>query len=305
MTKEQAFLDQIISIIGQPKNLYAGIGQDCAIIKTNTDIWQVFTCDTQLEGTHFKLLWTTAEQLGRKAAVVNISDIAAVGGIPKYCLVSLGLPSKISQQFIKKIYIGLKKEFDPVGVNIIGGNIVKSDKLFIDITLIGEIQKENIVLRSGAKINDLIAVTGTLGDASQARMLLKKNIINKKLSDRFLLPNHRLKAGQILAKNKLVSAMMDISDGLSTDLITLCNMSKVGAQIDIKKLPVSNELKKYKNYFATALSGGEDYELLFTFNPKNLTKIGQVLKNTRFTIIGKITDNGFNFKNSSWNHFSR
>jgi len=304
MTKEQKILDQIISIVGQPKNLYGGIGQDCAIIKTNTDIWQVFTCDTQLENTHFKLSWATAEKLGRKAAVVNISDIAAIGATPKYALISLGLPKKTSHQFVKNIYLGLKKEFDPVAVNIIGGNIVKSEKLFIDITLVGEIHKKNIVLRSGAKINDLIAVTGILGDSLQARMLLEKNIINKKLLSRFLLPNHRLKAGQVLAENKLVTAMMDISDGLAADLITLCTMSKIGAEINIEKLPVSNELKKYKNYLDIALSGGEDYELLFTFKKENLGKIKKVLKGTVFTIIGEITGNEINFDNKGWNHFS-
>jgi len=268
MKGEFTTIARIIKKLGQSKLLYGGIGHDAAIIKLDGPKWLVATCDSLVEDTHFRRSLITPKSLGRKAACINISDIAAVGGEPKFALVTLGLPVKTKIAFVDNFYDGLKEELDKVGVIVVGGNLTRSKKIIIDVTLIGWVAKEEVILRSGAKINDYILVTGRLGQAK--------------------VPQHRLREARILAKNKLATAMIDISDGFSQDLGHLCQQSQVGAQVFSNTLP----------------SRGEDYELLFTADSKNIDKIKKFLAPTMVTVVGKIKPQNFGYPVAKgWDHF--
>lgn len=300
-------------------NVLKGIGDDTAVIKVNKNKYLLYTTDSLVSGVHFSEKYSTPYQIGRKAAAVNISDIAAMGGKPSYFLVSLFLPENTTEKFINELYKGLTEESDLYGIDIIGGNIVKSNQFIIDLFLIGEVSLQNLLLRSGAKVGDLILVTGTLGDSAAGLKLLQNSQLNipktdqKRLISRHLTPTPRIKEGIIIAKSKKATSMIDLSDGLSSDVGHICDESKVGANIYLAKLPVSNGVNK-----KIALNGGEDYELCFTIPAKYVSDVShQVEKETgtKVTMVGKIIPqiqgrwliNGagkkFPLKVKGWDHF--
>ncbi len=268
-----------------------GIGDDAAVIKINKNKYLLYTCDAQVSGEHFLEKYSSPYQIGRKAAAVNLSDIAAMGGIPKYLLVSLFLPKNTTNTFIDELYSGLTEECKKYNVIIVGGNISKSNQFIIDIFLIGEISPKNLLLRSGAKIGDVVVVTGTLGDSAKGLELLKKNKNNylsqeKQSISKYHLPIPRVEEGMILAESGMVNSMIDISDGLSSDLGHICDENKVGVNVFLEKLPVSKGVKKI-----IALNGGEDYELCFTTSFRNVKHLLEILKKktgTNITIVGEI-----------------
>ncbi len=249
-----------------------GIGDDTAVIKINKNKCLLFTCDAQVSGEHFLEKYSSPYQIGRKAAAVNLSDIAAMGGVPKHILVSLFLPKRTTEKCIDELYRGLTDECKKYNVEIIGGNIAKSNQFIIDIFLIGEVIPKNLLLRSGAQVGDAVMVTGTLGDSA----------ISKHLT-----PIPRVREGILFAKSGMVTSMIDISDGLSSDIQHICDESKVGVKLFLEKLPVSNGVEKL-----IALNGGEDYELCFTTSFKNISYLSQLLKKkigVEITVIGEIT----------------
>jgi thiamine-monophosphate kinase len=316
-----------LELINFIKKLVGGksIGNDCGFLSFSSGKNLLFTCDSLVEEVHFKSGWFTPFNLGRKAALINLSDIAGMGGRPLACLVSLGLSKETSSsKFINPFYKGLLKEFKKYNVKVLGGNLTKSKNLFIDIFLLGEVNSKHMVLRSGAKPGNLLLTTGFLGEARLGLKMLKAGIKDKKgkILKKFFLPSSRIELGQALAEKNLATSMMDISDGLSGDLLKLCSASRVGAELYFNKLPVSLESKRAAkklgvDVLTAALKGGEDYELLFTCKRKNLKKIKQVSKRLgiKTSVIGRIKPLGFGkmirkdnklkpLKSKSWDHFS-
>lgn len=285
-----------------------GIGDDAAAVKIRGGI-TLITTDMLLEGIHFDLSFTTFYQLGYKALAVNISDIFAMGGQPKYFLVGLALPGDYNTKYVDELYAGMKSLAKKFGINIIGGDTCASKHgIIISGTLIGKSSK--IITRSGAKAGDAIFVTKTLGDSAMGLCIFNKlkvqnakcKISNAKLQKinagitvRSVLPLFRshLQPEIAPAKNtRGITSMIDISDGLLIDLTHICDESKTGARIYTDKLPVSKELletaKKLKaNPIDFALKGGEDYALLFTAPADfktNAFRIGEIIPRERFIV---------------------
>ncbi|MBA7596319.1 Thiamine-monophosphate kinase [subsurface metagenome] len=317
------------------ESVIVGVGDDVAVVKTKAEKYLLLTCDILIEGTHFTKETITPYQLGKKVVAINVSDIAAKGGIPKQALISIGLPKDTKIVYVEQIYRGLKEQSKKFNIDIVGGNTALSkDKIFIDLFLVGEIKPDLLLLRSGAKPDDKILVTGNLGDSSAGLKIIENQDLKledikfekkykTKLKQAHLSPNPRLLEGRIIAKSNLANSMMDISDGLSSDLAKICEASNVGAIIWEEKIPVSKETLAFaksigKSPFNFALHGGEDYELLFTTPKENveiiIKKIQRETK-TKVTEIGEIKDRKFGIKivktngemtplnTYGWNHF--
>jgi len=274
-------------------SIVTGIGDDAAALKISEQNILLTTCDLLLENVHFNLNFTDSYQLGRKSLAVNLSDIAAMGGTPRFFLVSLALPPHLPVEFIDDLYRGMTDLANEFDTKLVGGDTNASpDKLMIDITLLGEINPDHLLTRSGAQAGDSIFVTGTLGDAALGFFVLEldknmnRSYSHNTLTYRHLSPYPRIKEGRSIAENRLASAMIDISDGLLIDLRRILTPSKVGATILISQLPLSKEFIHYHGQFKHnkidfALNGGEDYELLFTSPPareKELLSLGQKLE---------------------------
>ncbi|MFQ5441732.1 MAG: thiamine-phosphate kinase [Thermodesulfobacteriota bacterium] len=282
--------------------LIKGIGDDTCVAAHTPGKTLLATTDVLTEGVHFKRDYTPAYLLGKKALAISLSDIAAMGGDPTFFLVSLGLTPETTDLFLNDIYRGLNAEAKKYGAAIAGGNISRSKTLFISLTLFGEMPPGEVLYREGAAAGDDIYVTGTLGDAALGLKTLKdygagavkkgpfKGAVKKHLD-----PTPRLEAGRALAKKGLASAMIDISDGLMLDLARLAGASNVGALVEPERLPMSRNLKRYggrsrAKALELGLSGGEDYELLFTAPPSNTAAIERVSKRLklRITRIGRV-----------------
>ncbi|MBT5764265.1 MAG: thiamine-phosphate kinase, partial [Nitrospina sp.] len=283
-------------------NTVLGIGDDCAVYPVKSGANEVISTDALVEDIHFKLSTTTPEALGRKALSASLSDIAAMGGVPKRVLVTLGISKKISVSFLDKLYAGFNTVCNRYKVELAGGDTVSSPKcFFINVSIIGEAKR--VFTRQGARPGDLIFVTGTLGDSSLGLKLLSKkkreasSKDHKFLIGRHLDPTPRVLEAGILARSRInITSMIDISDGLVQDLYHICKASNAGARIHEDRLPRSREFSRIcdKNQidpFPFLLNGGEDYELLFTLPPdgvKNLKR--QFLKaKALVTQIGEIT----------------
>ncbi|MCL4459263.1 MAG: thiamine-phosphate kinase [Chloroflexi bacterium] len=301
---EFGFIDRLSKMVGYPGGeVVAAIGEDVAVIRTVADNLLLVTCDAQVENVHFRLTTTESRMLGRRALAVNLSDIAAMGGLPTYALVSLFLPPGIQVELVDQLYEGLIAEAKDFGVHIVGGNTSRSSSgLIIDITLLGEVEPEYVVYRSGARVGDSILVTGQLGhSAAGLDLLSREGTPCPEKAANFLkechrLPRPRLAEGRVIATSAVCTAMIDISDGLAGDLAHICEASKVGALLWLDRVPVSAELR----YAATALKipisdyvlyGGEDYELLFTVRQGSESMIIRSIHDatgTMAAVIGRI-----------------
>lgn len=298
MHDEFEFISFLQKKYGRGKHgIIKSIGDDTAVVSPLKNQLLLYTCDSQVEGVHFLPEFSSAFQIGKKAGASAISDIAAMGGRPLHLLVSLHVGSKTSERFIKDIYNGIDSACKKYNVSIVGGNTSKSNELTIDIFVIGEADEKHVLYRHGAKPGDKICVTGTLGDAAAGLFALKNGLKKyTKLIDRQTTPAARISEGQIIVKLKKATSMIDISDGLSNDLLHICRQSSAGARIFLEKLPISEELKSFckatkKDPYQFALNGGEDYELLFTVEKECAdTVIKKVEKQTgtKVTIIGEI-----------------
>lgn len=274
-----------------------GIGDDCAVISKNDRTDLVITTDLLVEDVDFRLNWFKPEFLGHKALAVSLSDIAAMGAIPVWAMLSIGIPPDIwKTDFLEKFYDGWFKLAEKFNVQLIGGDVSKTpDKIIIDSIVAGEVKKNRAILRSGAKIGDLIYVTGELGSAAVGLRLLENGEFydqseHKKLLQRQLAPNPQIEIGRILGENKLATAMIDLSDGLSGDLAHLCRESRVGATIYADKIPVDVNLSASLGDFSEILNGGEDFELLFTVNRKKISRLEKLLKDHPVSQIGIVTE---------------
>ena len=273
-----------------PADVFVGIGDDAAIVRSPGEKL-VLTVDSQIEGIHFKRKLSKPEDIGWKALAVNLSDIAAMGGTPRYALVSVGLNKKLDDAFVLGVYRGILKLAKRHAVVVVGGNISRTDgPFFVDITLIGSIGK-SVLSRSGAKSGDLIAVTGDLGGAAAGLACLKRGKRNR-ASRRHVRPEPRVGIGSALGDSGLITSMIDVSDGLASELHHLSRQSHVGFRILADQIPIHRDTRFAGKALKTdpldwALYGGEDYELLFTFPVKNANAIRKL--GIPYTVIGSAT----------------
>ena len=292
-----------------PQRVKVGIGDDAAVIKTSKDKLLIVTTDTLIENIHFNLKHITFFKLGFKALSVNISDVAAMGGYPTETLITLGLPNNFTVKAVDEIYRGIENLAKRYKIDIIGGDTTSSPKeIVISITLLGEVLEEELVLRSGARVGDLILVTGDLGASAAGLELLRKSKVESRKTStssveslkvvikKHLMPEPRVEEARVIAESKLATSMIDNSDGLSRSLIEITRLSRVGARIWLEALPIRKETKLAartlrKSELELALDGGEDYELIFT-TPKNqavkLSEMIQKKTKTKATVIGEI-----------------
>ncbi len=286
-------------------SLIQGMGDDVAVFETGGKAL-LATTDILIEDVHFERAWIDPYHLGKKALAVNLSDIAAMGGTPRYFLLSLGLPKNLSLAFISRFYKGLREMARPFGVDLIGGDTSLSSKIIVNICLLGEGEKRSLIYRKGARVGDDLYVTGTLGGSALGLKILQRKRTGARprgLIEKHLSPRPRVEVGQAIGKKKLATAMIDVSDGLLIDVSHLLEESGKGARIWEDRLPLSRLYRKYVSSYAGdpylfALSGGEDYELLFTAPPglrERIAGLGRIWK-VPVTRIGEITSSQSGFR---------
>jgi len=280
-----------------------GIGDDAAVISASPKQWWHVTTDLLVEGVHFNLGTASPEAVGYRAAMANLSDLAAMGATPRYLLTSIAIPRRCSAAHVDQLYGGLMKACRPHRVSLIGGDTSASrGGLFLSLTLIGTTRRRQALLRSGARIGDALYVTGTLGDSLAGLQILTRQSSTRvaKPHQRFLIHRHlrptaRVSEGQWLNRARRASAAIDLSDGLSGDVRHLCEESRVGADIELDAIPISPSCRAYakssrQDPTQLALSGGEDYELLFTVSAQHQPAVEHQAKKAgyRITRIGVI-----------------
>ncbi len=263
---EFGLIDRIADKVAASSSVPLGIGDDAAALLPTPETLTLITSDMLLEGVHFDLSFGDPQSLGRKSLSVNLSDLAAMGAKPRHFLLSIALPRELSLEFMDGFMSGLLEQAERFGVTLVGGDTCASKGgLAISITALGEQRPERVVKRSGAAAGDLIYLTGTVGDAAAGLRELRAGVRGGFLVARQLDPQPRVAAGVALAEAGLASAMIDVSDGVLGDLGHICERSGVGARLDLARLPLSEEYRATSGAdpYALALSGGEDYELLF------------------------------------------
>jgi len=282
MQEEWSELDLIRLFSGRTgapgaKGLIKGIGDDCAIFDTPEDRSWLATTDILVENIHFDRSWHPPHFLGRKSIAVNLSDIAAMGGTPHYALVSIAVSDQLDKDWIDKWSAGAAEILQEFDCTIIGGDTVKGPALTINIVILGSGAKDRIIRRSTATEGENIYVSGELGSAAAGLEICRAPVLFQStaedalqpLINKHLNPTPRVLLGQVLAASKMVGAMQDISDGIATDLAHICSQSGVGAELDADLLPGAEILGRVsqiinKEPVDLKISGGEDYELVFT-----------------------------------------
>ena len=269
----------------------AGIGDDCAVLRLPAGHELLVTTDFTLEDVHFRRDWHPPEIVGRRCLVRGLSDIAAMGGEPLAAFLSLALPRTTPQRWVDRFFKGLLKLARESKISLAGGDTAQSKRgIQADIAVIGSLPMGQAVLRSGARPGDLIYVTGALGASAAAIQKLRASNVGTGASARpmdspqHFHPSPRIEVGKWLRAHGIPSAMIDISDGLSTDLAHICEESRVGAVIDAEAIPRAQVGRSRQVALEFALHGGDDYELLFTSSKKvpakvkgvDITRIGQV-----------------------------
>jgi thiamine-monophosphate kinase len=310
-----------------------GVGDDAAVISISDSEVMLVSTDSLIEGIHFNLMYTPLMHLGYKAVVVNLSDIYAMNGIAEQITVSLAVSNRFPLEALEELYAGIKKACDAYQVDLVGGDTTSSlSGLMISITALGRAKKTDVVYRSGAKENDLLVVSGDLGGAYMGLQLLEREKEVYKanpniqpdldghdyLLERQLKPEARIDIVKLLKQMDVKpTSMIDISDGLASEIFHLCKASNLGCTIYDEKIPIdgataSSAIEFNIDPITTALNGGEDYELLFTISQSDYEK---VVGNPNLSIIGHITEknSGINFidkqgviaplQAQGWNHF--
>ena len=274
-----------------------GIGDDAAILRQSSKLEWAVSCDSSLEGVHFRDGSHPPESIGYKSLARAVSDLAAMGSRPRYFLLVLALPSAKTGHWLDRFATGMARAARELNIRLIGGDTSKSQSVMISITVLGEVAPGRAITRSGARPGDLIYVSGQLGRAQLGLELILRGLAHRPSLRRFLQPHLYpkipLTLGQSLATRRLATAMMDISDGLSTDLARLCAASGVGARIWAGKVPrvqIPPALARQKfDTLELALHGGEDYGLLFTTPPKSAKLLRRLSPKIPITCIGEIT----------------
>jgi thiamine-monophosphate kinase len=263
-----------------------GIGDDCAILRPAAGMDLLVTTDTQEEGVHFRRDWATPQDIGWRCLAVNVSDIAAMGGRPLGAVIALSLPPTLEVAFVEALYDGLYELATAYDCPIVGGNISKTaGGVSVTITVLGEVPHGQSLCRSGAQVGDDIWVTGDLGGAKAGlEALLHPEAVaglpTTEILQRYRRPRPRLREAQYLRQHGTLHSLLDLSDGLSSDLAHICEESRVGARLEAVYIPISAEVHRvaqalHTDPLAFALHGGEDFELCFTAPPAALDAVQQ------------------------------
>lgn len=297
---EFEFIRRVLSRVGvQSKRVLVGPGDDAAVLETGSRT--VVTTDLLLEGRHFRLDLLTPYESGWRAAVASVSDIAAMGACPAAGVVSLGFPPDRLAGDAEEIVRGVSEALEQYGAALVGGDTVQSQDIsIINICVLGDLAGEP-VLRSGARAGDVVCVTGTLGD-SRAGLMLLERFGRRRCEEEFphllrkhALPEARVELGRALGRHAGLHAMMDLSDGLASDIRRLCESSGCGAALELARLPVSEELEKaaatlHADPARLALLGGEDFELLCAVDPEEVGAVQALADPVGLVPVGRFTD---------------
>lgn len=316
--------------VGLDSRIVVPIGDDVAAFKPTPGKVQLATCDIQVEGRHFDLSYISAQELGRRSAAINLSDIAAMGGHPTFALVSLALPETTPLDWVDQLYVGINEELGRFEAAVVGGNVSGSDReTIIDITMLGEVEEGQVLTRGHARPGDAVLVTGTLGASLIGRLALEQGLDRDddaigRVVHRHATPTPRVHEGQAIAETRLATAMIDVSDGLAGDLGHLCEQSGVGVELVAAQIPIDDATLKIaallgEDPLEAALHGGEDYELLITCPQAQsaalartvgertgtaVTEIGRVVAEPDMTLL--LTDGSRrSLEPRGWDHFSR
>lgn len=302
---EFGFIDRLSQRVVTHHGVRLGIGDDCAVTDAPASGRNLTTTDLLVEGVHFDLTYTDPGALGHKSLAVNLSDIAAMGGVPRHVLLGLAIPPAIDVEFLDAFTASFLALADQHAVTLIGGDTCASPAgLLVSVTLIGEQAPDRILTRGAAKPGDLVVVSGTVGDAALGLELLQGRLLAagddtdavRFCLDRHLRPMPRVALGRLLTNAGMVGAMIDLSDGILADLGHILTASNVGAHLEAAQLPISVAYRQLAarlpgTFWELALTGGEDYELLFTVPPEraaDLTRV-QADAGVPLTVIGAIT----------------
>jgi thiamine-monophosphate kinase len=310
---EFGLIERIAKIVEQAdERIVLTIGDDAAVVRPSKSDLALLTTDLLVENVHFKLDSIGPSQLGYKALAVNISDIAAMGGLPDYAVISLALNPETDVKVVEEIYHGMVDVSRKYGVNIVGGDITKSDIMIINVAILGNVEETNLCRRSDAEINDIIMVTGKLGaSAAGLRLALNPELAAKasnvqQLKNAHFKPKPRVREGRLLAELG-IHAMLDISDGLASEIKHICAASDVGACLDLSKIPIADGVDTVaaqtgEKPVELALTGGEDYELVFTVSSESQQQIEKILAEigTELYTVGTITDSSEGIKVIDW-----
>ncbi|HEX2088505.1 MAG TPA: thiamine-phosphate kinase [Actinomycetota bacterium] len=312
--------------------LRVGPGDDGALVDFDSAL-EILTADLLVEDVHFTLDTTSPRDLGYKSLTVNVSDVAAMGGRPRYGLVSLAIPERIEMPWVIELYGGLRDAAARYGMAVVGGDLSRADETVISVAVTGEVAKNRAVTRSGARPGDRVVVTGSLGGAAGGLRLVQANPdevrealgtdVGRSLLQAFARPVARVEEGETLAAAG-ATAMIDLSDGLAKDLHRLCRESEVAARVHLSALPVAGGLTEVEKFLGVdavelAMEGGEDYELLATLGPEVLPRVVARITErfgTPLTEIGEIVDGSgvtavhadgteHPLEPKGWDHFGR
>ncbi|MFO7992243.1 MAG: thiamine-phosphate kinase [Thermoplasmata archaeon] len=285
---ENGLVRRFANKLSYGEDIIKGIGDDCAVIESEKK-YLLLTTDMLVSGDHFNTDWQSPWQIGWKSIVANVSDIAAMGGEPMYGLISIALPDDISVEFIDEVFDGFVDASKKYGLDLVGGDTTHGELLVINVTILGKVEKEYISLRGDAKVGDVIAVSGDLGKSWAGLELLRAG--REGYTDYYLEPRCRLDYARKIAP--YVNALIDVSDGLASEVTHICEESGVGANVYLEKIPISEKTRRTakeldKDPYRWALSGGEDFELVFTIEKEKLAEI----EDLEYTVVGEITEEG-------------
>ena len=318
-------IDRIRRITG-PSSALMGIGDDAAVIDLGGPEVLLATVDMQVQNVHFGIEQYAPADLGRRAVAVNLSDIAAMGGTPRHVLVSLALPPDIPATWVEELYQGMATEAGDWDADIIGGNISRiQGPICVDVIILGSVPPGEVVPRSGGRPGDLLAVTGSLGNAAALRSAVEHALdLDDLASPEWIASaasvHPRVREGRVLAGLHLAHAMLDLSDGLAGDLQHLCRASGVGAEIDARRLPIDDQVWSIAaalglDALDLAISGGEDYELLIALGSQDAEAACEALASVGLHVIGRLepaahgitlldwTGRRHSMPPSGWTHF--
>jgi len=298
---ELRLIERIRSLIGEGEgDVVLGIGDDAAALRLSPHKITLLTTDTLVEGIHFDLQYMDFYHLGWRSMAANLSDIAAMGGEPLYAVISLCLPPDLSVRSVEEFYHGAKELAGRYGVRIVGGDSTGSgDGIVVSIALIGQVEERHLTSRAGAEVGDLICVTGDLGKAQAGLRILRSGDKDlgkyKKMIEWHRMPEPRVKEAKVLVKNLRIHSMIDISDGLASEIHHICRSSRVGALLYQERIPISPMVKEVAEIMGDdpvdyALGGGEDFELLFTIGEEDLPVLRGLEGRVRcgLSVIGRI-----------------
>lgn len=318
---ELGLLDRIEARVGPAADgaVLVGIGDDTAVLRPRPGALTLLTTDALVEDVHFRRATSSAGDVGWKALAINASDIAAMGGIPRHAVISLMLPGETEAAWVDGLYEGLLEMAADAGIGIVGGNLAQAPVIVVDVALLGDVEPDRLVRRSGARPGDLLAVTGTLGRGAAGLLALAHGLdgvggpgdapaLRARPTEQHALvvraitaqrrPRPRLAAGRLLAATGAVHAMIDLSDGLALDLWRMCEASGTGVRLAAARVPVDAATRAVaeavgRDPLEIALSGGEDYELLFAVHPDQAARVLDRLAaeaDLAATVIGQIAE---------------